>query len=479
MKAPLLVKALSLCAVVILLMVGIGRIGDIASERAVHRQYAVESVRKSLAGSQTIAGIVLTRVCTETIQTITETAKGKTVENTERASTLRSLPQSVKWSAQSTIEPRYRGLYKVNSFNLSAKAIVHWSEVAELAPPPLKEPVVSVSCTQPRAEFSVSDARGIRAIKLTHGAQSLKPEAIVEGGAFRVGFAAMLPIADDALKDAVQLNLDMSLVGTESLSFVPLGNENWVEIESGWPHPSFAGSFLPLERSVRDDGFVAKWSVSSLASTARSQLLRGGSPCAGMGEGGELNDTAVHRSAYSTAQPTPAAATHSPQCLQSFGVSFIDPINPLSLSDRATKYAILFIALTFVGLVLLEVLQGVRVHALQYLMIGAALAAFFLLLLSLSEHIAFGGAYFAAAGACLTLIGVYAKAVLGGWSRAGSTVAGLATLYGVLYLVLQSEQHALLAGSLLIFAVLAVVMLLTRGVNWNTLSARIVKSEAV
>jgi inner membrane protein len=478
-KAPLLLKALSLFAVVILLMFGIGRIGDIASERSMYRQHAVESVRKSLAGSQTIAGVVLTRTCKETVQTITETAKGKTIEKTERTSILRALPQSVKWSSQSMIEPRYRGLYKVNSFNLSAKALVQWSDIAELTPPPVKDNVVAVVCADPRAEFSVSDARGIRSIKLMSGTQTLKPEAIVEGGAFRVGFAAKLPIAEAALKEAVQLNLDIDLVGTESLAFVPLGNENLVEINSSWPHPSFAGSFLPLERSVRDDGFVAKWSVSSLASTARSQLLRGGSPCAGIREGSENLEVGAHRHEYASTQTPQPTAANLPGCLQSFGVSFIDPVNPSSLSDRATKYAILFIALTFVGLVLLEVLKGVRVHALQYLLIGAALATFFLLLLSLSEHIAFGWAYLAAAGACLALIGVYVKAVLGGWSRAGSTVAGLTMLYGVLYLVLQSEQHALLAGSLLIFAVLAGVMLLTRGVNWSAFSSRITKSENV
>jgi inner membrane protein len=478
-KAHLLLKALSLFAVVVLLMFGVGRIRDIASERAMYRQHAVESVRKSLAGSQTIAGIVITRACTETVQTTTETAKGKTVEKSERSSILRALPQSVKWSSQSTIEPRYRGLYKVNSFNLSAKALVQWSDIAELTPPSLRDNVVAVVCSEPRAEFSVSDARGIRSIKLTYGTQTLKPEAIVEGGAFRVGFAAKLSVADASLKDAVQLNLDMDLVGTESLSFVPLGNENLVEINSSWPHPSFGGSFLPLERSVRDDGFVAKWSVSSLASTARSQLLRGASPCAGIGEGSENIEVGAHRSEYPANQATQPAAANSVGCLQSFGVSFIDPINPSSLSDRATKYAFLFIALTFVGIVLLEVMKGARVHPIQYFLIGAALAAFFLLLISLSEHVSFVVAYAVAALACVALIGVYAKAVLGGWSRALPTMTGLAALYGVLYVVLQSEQHALLAGSLMIFASLAAVMLLTRDVQWHQISERLASKSSL
>ncbi len=468
---PLLTKAASLSVVVILLMTGIGRIGDIAAERTMYRQQAADSIRRSLAGSQTIAGVVLTRTCTETVQTIIETDKKKTVEKTERAVKLRTLPQSIKWSAQSNIEPRYRGLYKVNSFNLSAKALVEWNDLNELAPPSVKDNVVAVACASPRAEFSVSDARGIRAIKLTSAGQALKPEAMTDGGAFRAGFAARFPVNDLALKELAQLNLEIDLVGTESLSFVPLANENLVEISSSWPHPSFAGAFLPTERSVRDDGFVAKWSVSSLASTARADLASGGMLCS------MFNETSDSYTAVARAIDATQAAKSSASCMQSFGVAFIDPINPSSLSDRATKYAFLFIALTFLGIVLLEVIKEVRVHPIQYLMIGAALAVFFLLLLSLSEHINFAIAYLIAALGCAGLIGVYAKSVFGGWSRALPTMGGLGALYAVLYVVLQSEQHALLAGSLLIFAALTGVMLLTRGVNWSAFGARIATTK--
>jgi inner membrane protein len=474
-KFPLFFKATALFVVVILLMIGIGQIGNVAHERNAYRQHAVESVRKSLAGSQTVAGIVLTRVCTESVETVTEIYKKKSVDKSERKVVLRALPQSLKWTATSEIEPRYRGLYKVNSFNLAASGLVEWSDLNELAPPAVRDNVVAVKCDAPRAEFSVSDARGIRSITLNASGQALKPEAMSEGKAFRSGFSARLPIDDAALKSAARINLEINLVGTESLAFVPLGNESLVEVKSSWPHPSFAGAFLPTERSVRDDGFEAKWSVSSLASTARSSLMRGGSLCS-LGRDGDYEpyvsgvqaETAAERAAAS-AQPAGASSG----CVQSFGVSFIDPINPASLADRATKYAFLFIALTFVGIVLLEVMKGARVHPIQYFLIGASLAAFFLLLISLSEHVSFAVAYLVAALACVSLVGFYAKSVFGGgWSRAAPTMAGLGILYGVLYVVLQSEQHALLAGSLLIFAALAGVMLLTRGVNWNALAAR-------
>jgi inner membrane protein len=474
MKLGIILKGLALFIVIILLLIGIGQIGNIAHERGVYRQQAVESVRKSLAGSQTIAGVVLTRVCTETVETVTEIEKKKTVDRTDRKVVLRSLPQSLKWVAVSDIEPRYRGLYKVNSFNLSAKGIVDWSELRDLTPPLVRDNVVAVKCEMPQAEFSVSDARGIRSIKLNAGAHSLKPDAMSEGKAFRTGFFAKFPVEDAALKNAAQMNIEINLVGTESLAFVPLGNENLVEVKSSWPHPSFAGAFLPTERSVRDDGFEAKWGISSLASTARASLMRGGSVCSFARDGESENYVSgVEPAAVADrAAPAAQAAVAPASCVQSFGVLFIDPVNPATLADRATKYAFLFIALTFVGIVLLEVMKGARVHPIQYFLIGAALAAFFLLLVSLSEHVSFGVAYVVAAIACVGLVGIYAKSVLDGWSRAVPAMIGLAALYGVLYVVLQSEQHALLAGSLLIFTTLAGVMLLTRGVDWGALAVR-------
>ena len=152
-------------------------------------------------------------------------------------------------------------------------------------------------------------------------------------------------------------------------------------------------------------------------------------------------------------------------------VNFIDPVNVTALSERAVKYGELFIALTFVGLGLYELLRRIKVHPVQYLLIGAALAVFFLLLLRVSEHLPFATAYLLAALGCTTLIAVYAMSALGGWRGALPVAGGCATLYGVLYLVLQSEQHALLAGSLLIFAVLAVVMLSTRKIRWGAVAA--------
>ena len=150
----------------------------------------------------------------------------------------------------------------------------------------------------------------------------------------------------------------------------------------------------------------------------------------------------------------------------------MDPVSPYVLSDRATKYGLLFIALTFVGVGALEVLRRLRVHPIQYLLVGSALAIFFLLLVSLSEHVPFAVAYLAAAAACTALLTFYGAFVLRG-SRAGAAFgAAIGGLFGALYALLQLEQTALLLGSILLFAVLAAVMVATRRIDWYGLFAR-------
>jgi inner membrane protein len=476
MKFSLFVKAVSLFVVMIMLIMGMSLIGSVVDERVRYREQAASGIRQSLAGPQSIAAPMMTRACVETVETVTETPKGKVTEKIEQARTLKSLPQSVKWTIASKIEPRYRGLYKVNSYRLDASAEVAWTSLAELATPSVNAPVLAIRCDEPKLVFPVNDPRGIRSIKLDWRDAPLTAQSLSSNEAFATGFEAMPPVKEQNFADAQRLRMSMELVGVEALSFVPLGNENLVEMTSDWPHPSFAGAFLPNERSVTEKGFQAKWNVSSLATNARASALRGDTLCDQPTSVSSEPRYAGYASA-ATAAVAHAAANAPKGCLQSFGVGFIDPVNPSTLADRATKYAFLFIALTFVGIVMLEVMRDVQVHPIQYLLIGAALAVFFLLLLSLSEHIHFALAYTIAAAACIALIGVYAKSVFGGKSRAIATMAGLGVLYLVLYVVLQSEQHALLAGSLLIFAALAGVMLLTRGVNWSAFGAKVAASS--
>ncbi|HZV94253.1 MAG TPA: inner membrane CreD family protein, partial [Caldimonas sp.] len=159
-------------------------------------------------------------------------------------------------------------------------------------------------------------------------------------------------------------------------------------------------------------------------------------------------------------------------CIETFGVSFIDPVGIYALSDRATKYGLLFIALTFVAVGAVEVMRRVRVHPIQYLLVGCAIALFFLLLVSLAEHVAFAVAYLAASTACTVLLAFYGCFVLRGVRPGLLFGAGIGALYGVLYVLLQLEQTALLLGSVLLFVVLAALMVATRRIDWYALLER-------
>jgi inner membrane protein len=215
---------------------------------------------------------------------------------------------------------------------------------------------------------------------------------------------------------------------------------------------------LPVSRQITAQGFEAQWSANAVSSTSAAQV-RGGVAC-------------MERMADANAEAYEAAVQGGKPCLDTFDVSFFDPVNPYSLTDRATKYALLFIVLTFAAVALTEVLGQRRVHPVQYTLVGLALALFYLLLLSLSEHITFAAAYAVASAACVLLLAYYGAHMLG---RARSGLffgAGMAGLYGVLWVLLQAEQTALAIGSGLLFAVLAVVMVATRKMDWYALFDR-------
>jgi inner membrane protein len=191
-----------------------------------------------------------------------------------------------------------------------------------------------------------------------------------------------------------------------------------------------------MSRQIDANGFNARWEISHLASKNSDLLQRGAKDAAS---------------------------------LETFDVSFIEPINIYQQAERAVKYGVLFIALTFAAFFLFETLKNLRIHALQYALVGLALAVFFLLLVSLSEHIRFFYAYLAASTSCVALIGYYLSFVLGGWRRGAAFAGKLALLYAVLYGLLLSEDNALMLGSLLLFVALAAMMVLTRRIDWYQL----------
>ena len=236
-------------------------------------------------------------------------------------------------------------------------------------------------------------------------------------------------------------SFELDLSGSKGISFLPLGDVTKVSAQAPWGSPSFTGAFLPDTEELSKDNFSAAWQVSSLGRSYPSAWVGSGN--------GMINNE------YSQAL---AAST--------FGVDLFREVTFYTLVSRTVKYAILFIALTFLAFYLFEVTSGIKIHPFQYILIGAALVLFYLLLLSISEHIGFGRSYLISSIMTLGLVTTYSASVLKARSRAWIVATILAILYAYLYAILQLEQFALLFGTLFLFVALAAVMYTTRKIEW-------------
>src|SRR6185369_7410331 len=347
---------------------------------------------------------------------------------------------------------------KVNTYASQATLQAQWPSLVALRPQ--REHAGSrLACAPPVLMVAVSDARGIRQARVTVAGQTLAVQAGTQHAAHPRGFHAVLPEALRTADAPLAAEVVLELVGTAELALAPIADDTRMQLTANWPHPSFGGRFLPITHALRADGFSATWQVSSLATTAPADFARRAALCAP--DGAAASDDTV------AAQTLVAKAGAG--CIESFSVGFIDPVNPYSLSDRAIKYGLLFIGLSFVAVGMVEVLRQLRVHPIQYLLVGCALSIFFLLLLSLSEHLRFDVSYAIAAAAYVGLLTFYGAHLLRGWGPGLVFGAGVAALYGALYALLQMEQTALVIGAVLLFVVLAGVMVLTRRVDWYRL----------
>lgn len=439
---PLVAKALAILVIVGLLMLALGRIAYLADERQQRFREAEASVEHSQAGRQALLGPVLHSACVEEWEAASGEGKEHVTTTGRREFELSATPRLLSVQAKVVMEPRYRGLFKINTYSAKTVLVAQWAPLSALRP--MAEHKNSrLSCQPPVLMVGVSDARGIRQALVHVGGDSLPVSAGTAHKSHPRGFHAVLPEALRQSEQPFSAEVTLELVGTTDLAVAPVADDTRMQLDANWPHPSFGGRFLPVTREVRADGFSAVWQVSSLATTAPLDFARGAALCASEGAEG--------------------------RCIESFKVSFIDPVNPYSLSDRAIKYGLLFIVLTFVAVAMAEVMRRLRVHPIQYLLVGCALSIFFLLLLSLSEHLSFALSYALASVACVALLGVYGSHLLGGWRAGLGFAAGVAALYGALYALLQMEQTALVMGSVLLFVVLAAVMLLTRRLDWYSL----------
>jgi inner membrane protein len=420
-------KAIVVGFLTLLLLVPLGLINGTIQERQAYRQEAVAAVAGSFAGAQQLAGPVLVVPYTDESQVEEKDRFGNLVLRTERqARHLLLFPATMDLRGRLSPSVRRRGLHEVRVYELQSTLDAGFDASLPGIPTGVKR-----SFGTPYLSFSIADVRGLVGSPVLTVNQ--QPVGLRQGRGGHLGGAGLHAILTGLVGEQrlrFRLRFQSVLGGTESLAIAPIADSNTVSLSSSWPHPQFAGRFLPRTRRISEAGFDARWELSSLAAGTQEQVRQGA------------------------------------EAIDMLSVSLVDPVNAYSQADRASKYGVLFVMLTFVAFFMFELLKRLPIHPIQYGLVGLSLAIFFLLLLSLSEHLAFWIAYVVASVACIGLLGVYLGAVLRSAKRGLGFAAGLTLLYAALYGLLVSEDNALVLGSLMLFAILATLMLVTRRVDW-------------
>ncbi|HBX7673830.1 TPA: cell envelope integrity protein CreD, partial [Klebsiella pneumoniae] len=429
MKSPLFWKITTLIGCIVLLSLPLMMVRELINERADYRSEVVDAIEQSTSGSQKLAGPLIAIPITETL---TRMENQKEV-NYQRSWVYYWLPESLAVAGKQTVESRRVGIYSGQVWHnaLQIKASFDPLRLAALRK-------TNIVLGQPRLVVSVGDARGIGAIhapEVNGNVLSVEPGLGISGDG--AGIHMPMPaLAEDNKPLEIAFSLDLN--GTGEFSLVPLGRNSELQLTSNWPHPGFLGSFLPTQREVSAAGYRAHWQSSWFANDMGSYFK---------------DDMEIPWSR-----------------LPAFSADVMSLADQYQLTDRATKYAILLIGLTFMAFFVFESLTRRPLHPMQYLLVGLSLVLFYLVLLALSEHIGFTAAWLAASLSGAVINGIYLQAVLRGWRNSLLFVAALLLLDGVMWFLLHSEDSALLLGTGVLALALSVLMFLTRRVDWYALS---------
>lgn len=431
---------------ILLLLIPLMMINGLIQDRQNRRNEVLHDIARSSSYSQQLSGpllIVPYRKFTKVWKPNAESPV-RYQETVEERGRLYFLPEQFQLDGDVQTEVRSRGIYEARLYHADNKVCGHFVLPRHFG---LGDEFANYQFDQPFLAVGISDVRGIEnSLKLTLNDQEKDFVPGTDVPLLGEGVSAALPMETGVDEKRLNFAFNIRLQGTGQFQVTPVGKSSVVNLVANWPHPSFIGNYLPTSRGISETGFSANWQTTFFSTNLQETL----NACA-------ANQVCKEFKA------------------RSFGVSFISPVDQYLKADRSIKYALLFIALTFAGFLLFEVLKGLAVHPIQYALVGASLALFYLLLLSLSEHIGFDLAYLLSASACVSLITFYVCHVLRSVTHGLSFGVGLGSLYALLYGLLGAEDYALLMGTLLLFGLLAVVMVLTRELDWYAIAQRTAK----
>lgn len=424
-----LIRILLIGFLILLLQIPIAMIRGAINEREHRRWEAIEEVTAKWGKKQSFEGpIIVVPYRKRWSETVVD---GKQQIRT-KIQYAHFLPEQLHITGRINSDVRYRGIFKIPVYRMSLKMTGQFKR-----PDFSKWGIESKDILWDRAHLSIniSDARAItNQVFLSWNGKELDfLPGSGESSEDRPGIHVPLKTRLEGKK--FDFSLPIELNGSVGVFFVPFGRETKVVLESDWTEPSFQGGWLPTERSINNDGFQATWSIPFLSRSYPQQWIS-------------------------------ESETEKMISLSQFGVNLVSPIDHYRMAHRSIKYAALFLVLTFVMLWLFEIRSNIRIHSLQYLLVGAGMCLFYLLELSISEHIGFLASYMIASAAIVGLVFSYSIAVLQSVKRATIVGTVFALLYAYLYVLLRNQDYALLVGSIGLFLIVATIMYLTRKVNW-------------
>ena len=448
-------KIAVLVIIILLLLIPIGMIKSLVTERSHRAVEAEKSIMEAWGSQLNIYGPVIRIPVVEREEIRTKTEKeGEVVHVVLTNKTLWLTPKDVNISADFSATKKRRGIFSVALF--SGDVSLTGSFSFERAAGELKQNQ-TIYPEQAEIIVGLTSQKGIRRIvKSDWNGKELFFKPGNRGFANETDYKYYAPtgfFGDNGINalSPFKTNADntfdiqIAVQGGKSIMLLPIGETTQAHIKSDWAAPSFQGGSLPAVYALSDNGFDAEWEISYLSRSIPLFWLAG--------EKGESDKRINYLG-------------------ELFGVDLFKPLDHYALNTRAVKYAILFLFIPFITLFFLEVFSRKSIHPAQYLLSGLANIIFYLLLLSISEHLSFSIAYLIAASALTCMMSLYARSLLETWAQSAYMGLVMALLYLILYLTLNAEDWALLIGSITAFLICGIVMFLTRKLDWNNLNIK-------
>jgi inner membrane protein len=438
LKESIMIKLMSIGFLILILLIPASWIESLITERQMRAENVVSEVSDKWSGTQTLTGPILMIPFTK-IKKVKKWVKGVEIEeNSESVHRAYFLPEELKVDSKISPQILHRGIFDAvvydskTEFTAKFKSPdftkwnipdqqVHWksamllsgiSDLRGISENPIIKSGQKTLTTEPSSDIGITD-------EASSGAQMTK------GISTSLGWFSRADVTSD-------FSMTMHLKGSEQLYFVPVGKTSEVKISGEWSSPSFDGNLLPASRTMNENNFSATWKVLSYNRPFSQQWMN--------------NEQALNGS--------------------EFGVRLLIPADQYQKSIRTAKYGVLVIILAFTALFLVEITSKIRIHPFQYILIGAALIIYYILLLSFSEHVGYNSAYAIASLATVTLLTLYSTTFLRQRSLIVLFSLLMTIFYTFIFVIIQAEDFSLLIGSLGLFLIISVIMYFSRNIKW-------------